>query len=145
MNIEDIYSEWSIDANIDINHLDRESLQIPKLHGKYLKFLSNERLLLIKYQADFKKLKLLKFEYYSGSLDEETLKERNWKPWGKLILKGELDYYIDSDKDIIDLSLKIGYQKEKVSVLESILNSLSSRGFQIKSALDHIRMQNGGY
>ena len=53
-----------------------------------------------------------------------------------MILKAELPMYLDGDQDMIDLSLKIGLQQEKVDLLESIIKSLINRGFQIKAAID---------
>ena len=143
MNIDDILAEWSKDSNVNINELGQESINIPKLHNKYYRMLSNERLLLLKHQSDYKKLELDKYEYYSGNLDEESLKEKGWKPWPKLILKGDLDRYIEADKDVISLSLKIGLQKEKVTMLESILHTLSNRQYQIRNTLEFMKIQNG--
>ena len=44
MKIEDIISMWQEDVKIDETELSRESLNIPLLHGKYLKHFSDERL-----------------------------------------------------------------------------------------------------
>jgi len=51
--------------------------------------------------------------------------------------------YMEADKDIINQSLKIGYQQEKVELLESILKSLNTRGYNIKSAIDWIKFTSG--
>jgi GTP-binding protein YchF len=47
------------------------------------------------------------------------------------------------DKEIIDMSLKIGLQQEKVELLESIIKSLTNRGFQIKAAIDWYKFTMG--
>ena len=52
------------------------------------------------------------------------------------ILRADIPQYIDSDKDYIELSLKIAYQQEKVDFLESAIRSLNSRGFNIKAAVE---------
>ena len=39
--------------------------------------------------------------------------------------------------------MKISYQSEKVAMLEKILKSLETRGFQIKIAIDFERMMGG--
>ena len=39
--------------------------------------------------------------------------------------------------------MKISYQSEKVAMLEKILMSLETRGFQIKNAIDFERMMGG--
>ena len=43
---------------------------------------------------------------------------------------------IESDKDILEISEKISYQKENIEYLESIIKGLNTRGFQIKNAID---------
>jgi len=143
MQIDEIFELWSEDSNIDTMQISEEAVKIPKLHHKYYKIFSQERLALKKYETDFKKLHQMKFEYFLGTLDQETLKENNWKPNPRSILKGDIPMYIDSDQDIINLTLKIGLQKEKVSVLESIIKNISDRGYMIKNYIDWQKFTNG--
>ena len=78
-----------------------------------------------------------------GTLDEETLKERNWKPNPRNILKSDIPMHIDADSDIINLTLKIAYQKEKINLLESIIKSIMERGYIIKNVIDWQKFTNG--
>lgn len=136
MKIEEIYTEWDVDSDIDTTDLGTESIKIPKLHNKYYKLYTNEKLLLRKYEAEMKTLKLAKYEFYTQGPSAET-KELGWEmPARGMILKQEMPMYMEGDKEIIALSLKIGLQQEKVELLESIIKSLVNRGFQIKSAID---------
>jgi len=135
MKLEEISDLWEDDAKIDRTELGNEATKIPQLHNKYFKIFSKERLILKKLVEDRKQFKLLKFEYYMGTLDEETLKERNWEPNPRKILRSDIDMYIDGDKEYIDLNLKIAYQQEKIDFLESIIRSLNSRGYEISSAI----------
>ena len=136
MKIDDIYNEWEKDSQIDRTELGEESLKIPKLHHKYFKIFTHERLVLRKQEADLKQLKLEKQEFYTLGPTEET-HERGWQlpPRGK-VLKSEVSHDIDADKDIVNLSLKIGIQQEKIELLESIIKSLTGRGFNIKAAIE---------
>jgi hypothetical protein len=61
-----------------------------------------------------------------------------------MILKADIPMYMEADKDIIDLSLKIGMQQEKVDFLESIIKSFQTRGYTIKNAIDFMRFSMGG-
>ena len=61
-----------------------------------------------------------------------------------MILKQEVQWYMDADKDIIDVSLKIGIQQEKIEMLTSIVQTLNNRGYQIKNAIDWLKFINGG-
>jgi hypothetical protein len=136
MKLEEIYTEWDVDSDIDTTDLGNESIKIPKLHNKYYKLYTSEKLLLRKYEAEMKSLKLAKYEFYTQGPSSET-KELGWEmPARGMILKQEMPMYMEGDKEIIALSLKIGLQQEKVELLESIIKSLVNRGFQIKSAID---------
>jgi hypothetical protein len=136
MKLELIYEEWSKDSEIDMTELGNEAIKIPKLHHKYFQIFSSEKLLLRKYEAEMKTLKLAKYEFYTQGPSKET-NEKGWAlPARGMILKQEMPMYLEADQEIISLSLKIGMQQEKVELLESIIRSLTNRGFQIKSAID---------
>ncbi len=144
MKLDDIFALWNEDSNIDRNALDDESLKISRLHHKYHQIYTNERLVLRKYEARLKTLKLDKYEFYTQGPTKET-QEKGWQlpPIGKII-RSDVGQYIDADKDVIDLTLLIGVQHEKIELLESILKTITNRGFQIKTAVDWIKYTGGG-
>ena len=143
MKLEDIYEDWKKDSDIDKTELGDEALKIPKLHHKYYQMFTHERLLLRKYEADFKNLKLSKYEFYTMGPTEES-RDKGWQlPARGMILKSDLPMYMEADKDIIDMSLRIGMQQEKIELLESIIKSLVNRGFQIKSAIEWTKFTMG--
>lgn len=136
MKIEDILEQWKEDSEIDRTELGDEALKIPKLHHKYFQIYVQEKLTLRSQEADMKKLKLEKYEFFTQGHTEQT-RSLNWElPARGLILKTDIPMYMDADKDLIKLSLKIGIQQEKLELLESIIKSLTNRGFQIKSAIE---------
>jgi hypothetical protein len=144
VKIEDIFALWEADSKIDRTELSDESLKIPQLHHKYYKIFTNERLLLRKLEADAKILKLEKYEFYTQGHTKET-QEKGWElPARGMILKADLPMYMESDKEIIELNLKIGYQLEKIELLENIIKTISNRGFQIKNAIDWNKFIQGG-
>ena len=61
MKLDDIYVEWGTDSEIDSTELGNEALKIPKLHNKYFKIYTHEKLILRKFETQFKQLKLLKY------------------------------------------------------------------------------------
>lgn len=144
MKFDDIMDLWQQDANMDNSELGEESLKIPQLHHKYYKILINEGLMLKKYEQDYQSMYRLKFEYYMGVLDEETLRERQWQPFQLKVLKQDLSTYIDSDSDMQAIQAKIDIQKQKISFLESAVKMISNRGFLIKNAIDWERFKVGG-
>jgi hypothetical protein len=145
MTIEEIYELWAKDSEIDQTNISGESANIPKLHNKYFKMYVDEGLRLKKQKADYKMLVKLKGEYYRGELDITELQQYGWEPQPLKILKTDIPTYIDADKDVINLSLKIGMQQEKVSYLESIIKMISNRGFQLKTIVDWERFRTGAY
>ena len=144
MKIDDIMESWAIDAQIDDSELGKESLKIPSLHHKYFKMYSAEGLLLKKLEYEYKTLYKQKYEYYMGVLDEETLREKEWDPNPLKILKQDLPTYIDSDTDVQSIQIKIDIQKQKLSFLESVIKTITNRGFLIKNAIDWERFKVGG-
>jgi len=143
IKLESIFEMWDADSKIDRNCLDSESLNTSVLHAKYHKIYTNERLILRKYEIDLKELKLNKFEFLTQGHTAET-QAAGWQlpPAGR-ILKAEANNYVDVDKEVINLSLKVGIQHEKIGLLESIIRSLNNRGFQIKNAVDYIKFTSG--
>lgn len=143
MKLEKIFELWEQDSHVNRDLLDDEALKLSKLHHKYHQIYTNERLILRKYEAELKVLRLEKFEFYTQGPTQET-HAKGWQlpPIGK-VLKADANTYVDADKEVIDLSLKIGIQHEKIELLESIIKSVMNRGFQIKTALDFIKFNSG--
>lgn len=143
MKLESIFELWEQDSRIDRDNLDTESLNASKLHQKYHKIYTNERLLLRDLEFKLKALRLEKFEFLTQGPTRETVaKGWNLPPIGK-VLKTDANTYIDADQEVVDLSLRIGIQHEKIELLESIIKSIMNRGFQIKNAIDFIKFQSG--
>lgn len=143
MNIDEIMSEWKTDSEIDVTELANESIKIAKLHQKYYEYLIKEKLLFKKNESDLKLLRLEKYEFYTQGHNEETLK-KGWElPSKGMVIKSEIPIYLEGDKDIINLNLKISYQQEKIDLLQSIIKSLNNRGYNIKSAIDWIKFTSG--
>ena len=136
MELSEIKRMASKDMPIDDTELDVESLKIPQLHNKYLNLYHDERLVLRKLETDYKSLLRIKWEYYTGKIDDETLEEYGWDPFPLKILKTDIQLYLDADKDLILIQNKSAYQKEKVSYLESLLKSINNRQWSIRGAID---------
>lgn len=144
MKFDDIMIMWEQDSKMDKTELGDESLKIPLLHHKYYKLFVEEGLLLKKLEQDYKSMYKLKYEYYMGVLDQDTLTEMNWEPNGLKILKQDLSIYTDADQDLQRIQAKIDIQKQKLSFLESAIKTVSNRGYLIKNAIDWERFKVGG-
>lgn len=143
MKLDEIQLMWDRDAQIDRTELGEESLRIPQIHSKYFKIFTQERLVQRKMEADLKQLYRDKYEWYNGNISEETLKANEWEPNPLKILRTDIPMYIEADPQMQTLSLKIEMQKEKVDFVEAIIKSLTTRGFNIKSAIEWERFKMG--
>lgn len=143
MKLEDIYSEWAKDGEINIVEVSKTSADIPKLHNKYFRMYAEEGLKLKKYKSDYKNLTKLKTEYYNGQMGSEELKQYGWNPQPLKILRQDIPMYIESDQDIVNMSLKIGMQEAIVEYLESIIKQINNRNFILKNIIDWERFRTG--
>jgi len=145
MKIEDVIEMWQQDAKIDDIELDRESLNVPVLHGKYLKIYYEQKLKLKRYKIQYKTLNKRLSEYYRGELNNpEDLEHIGREPWEKTVLKADIPQYIEGDDEMINLVTRMVYQEQMVSLLEDIMRSINNRGFQIKNAIDWRKLTHFG-
>ena len=143
MNIDQIKAQADIDTIINPSNLDEESIKIPQVHNKYLCMLMDEKIVLEALESKLKLLRRDKWLYYSGKMSEEELKQKGWKPFDLNILKQELDRFIDSDIDVINLSNKVFVQKEKVNYIESVIKIISNKIWNIRANIDWIKFTQG--
>lgn len=144
MKLEDLYSQWAIDGEIDQTNISTESANIPKLHNKYYMMYVQEGLKLKKLRADYKKMKGLREEWYLGEIAQEDLVDLGWDPYlGRKPLKAELSAKLESDDILINTSLKIGLQESIVEYLESIIKQIGNRGFQLNTIVQWEKFRTG--
>jgi hypothetical protein len=145
MSTDDISELWSKDSKIDETNLMGESKRIPELHSKYYNLYYKEALKVKKLRYDYKELEMAKREWIDGSMAEEDLHDRGWRPFQKKVIRQDMDKYIQSDKDVINLSLKIDYHSVRANYLEDIVKTIHSRNFIIKNIIDIMKFQAGEY
>lgn len=143
MLFDDIKKMAEADLKFNETELDTESLRIPQLHGKYLNMLYDEKLVLRKWRNELSQLLKLKWEYYTGKMSEEQLKELGWEPFELRILKQDVELYMESDTDIIQKKDRVFVQEEKVNYLESILKMIANRQYHIRDAITWRKFING--
>tara|TARA_R100000773_G_C4178707_1_gene89316 strand:+ start:202 stop:645 length:444 start_codon:yes stop_codon:yes gene_type:complete len=130
MTLEQILEQWETDSKLPNSNLDEVSRQTPALHAKYLALLTNAKLKLKKQEMNQKSLLKDKWLWYNGKMSQEQIDKLGWSydPLdGLKIMKGEMDYYYDSDKEIQESELKIQYLKTMIDTLNEIVNNLNWR------------------
>ncbi len=129
--IEELLEMWRKDCDIDRTEPGKALLDIPKLHSKYLTILSKHRLLSKEAEFKYNKMKRLKWEYYTGKLDDDQLKQYGWEPF-PFVLKSEITTYLESDEDINKYIASKALNDEIVELCQSIMKELNSRTFQLR-------------
>ena len=135
--LEELLEMWRQDCDIDRTEPDREILNIPKLHSKYLNILSRHRLLSKEAEFKYNKMKKTKWEYYTGKIDDDELQRRGWEPF-PFVLKSEINTYLDSDEDLNKYLANKVIHDEITDLCVAILKELNSRTFQLR---DYITWQ----
>jgi hypothetical protein len=141
-DLQNVLEMWKKDAVVDRTEPGRELINIPILHSKYLTILSNNRKLSKQEEFKFNKLKRLKWEYYTGKMDQKALEENGWQPF-PYILKTDVSTYMESDEDLFECKKKKEMHDEIVDVCMSILKELNSRTFQLRDFIAWERFVGG--
>jgi hypothetical protein len=76
-------------------------------------------------------MRKVKIDYFSGRMDQEELDSHGWQPF-QFVLKSDVNAYLEGDNDLIKMLEKKVYHEETVSVLESIMNELKQRTWQLR-------------
>ena len=146
IDLKSIHEMWAKDCIIDNSKLDESSRLAPMLHAKYLEILSTYKLQLKKSEFEQKKLLKQKWLYYNGKMDQETVEALGWEadPFdGLKILKGELDYYYDSDPEIQESELRIQYYKDVIDTVTEIINNVTWRHQTIGNMIKWKQFESG--
>ena len=116
----------------DQEHIDQESFKNQMIKQKWLDLKSEFELLLIKARTDHQQMYREKWEYYGGKSDAKVYAA---KPFDLKVLKTDLQIYISSDSDVIELSNKIAYLETTIKFIDGVIKSIDNRGWDIKHAI----------
>jgi hypothetical protein len=130
-NLQDVLKFWESDAEIDQTEPGKELLNIPKLHNKYLTILTKHKIASKKAHFDYMRMRKIKVDYFAGRLSQEELEKHGWEPF-QFVLKSDVNSHLEGDDDLIKLLEKKVYHEEVVSVIESIMNELKQRTWQLR-------------
>ena len=142
-----ILDMWQKDCKIEPQHLDKSSAQTPILHAKYIQLLAEAKQQ--HKRAEFAQKNLLKDKwlYYNGKMTDDEIKARGWSfdPFNGLkIMKGEMDYYYDSDTDIQKSIETIHNWKTVIDTLSEIIDNLKWRHQTIGNMIKWRQFESGG-
>ena len=140
MTLEELQESVNKDFKLDDTELDRESVNIPLLHNKYLIHFNKFNLLLKKADQEHKSLTRDKWEYYTGKADPSVYQE---KPFDIKVLKADVHIYMDSDPELQKADQKVAYLDQVIKYLEQVLRGVNNRTFLIKNAIEWKKFTSG--
>ena len=143
MKLTEIQEEWKKDSELDRTELGEEALRIPKLHSKYWNIYCAERAAARALQEEYNILYRDKYQYYNGTIDEDTLRERQWAPNPLKILRADSSIFLDADKELQAAKNKAEFATDKLKFIEDVIKSLSPRGYNIRAAIDWQKFMSG--
>lgn len=144
MKLSEIQDNWEKDCIINESNLGEAAITSPTLHSKYLRVLSNTKLRLRKSESDYLRLRKIKYRYFRGEMTKEELEKQGWNQYqGTKPIKSEMEEFLSTDEDLINLEDTIEYYKTVIYELESIMKSIHSRTWDIKNAIEWNKIQNG--
>ena len=132
---------WQNDSVIDPDNLHDESLKIPQLHSKYYTVYNTIVLLREKALDQYKRIKLERYNYYTGKATAEVYAEEPF-PY-KVREKDAIQRHLEADEKLSQIDMKIKYYDTMLKFLEEIIKVISNRTFQIKNAIEWNKFQAG--
>ena len=141
MKLEELQNEARNDlAIVNQERLDQESYKNQNIKPKWLEYKTKYDQLLIIAKADHQRMYRQKWEYYGGKADAKVYAA---KPFDLKVLKTDLQMYINSDEDILNMQGKIAYYESIIKYIEGIIKSIDNRGWDIRNATDWKKFEAG--
>jgi hypothetical protein len=111
--------------------MEKEILKISHLHGKYLNVMSYHRHILRKLESDFKSMKGIREDYYSGHMTQEECDTRGWEYMQHVHSNPKIARLLESDPELTKILLKKITHEEIVNYCEMVLKSLHNRTWDL--------------
>ena len=141
MTLDELKQESYKDLPVkNVENIDQESFYNQEIKAKWLDYKSRFELLLARNKGDYQVLYREKWEYYGGKSDAKIYAS---KPFDFKVLKTDLQIYISSDSDVIELSNKIAYLETTIKFIDGVIKSIDNRGWDIKHAISWKQFEAG--
>ena len=134
MNLETLNDMWEKDSQLNDEKLDHDSLEIPKLHAKYLRLYNSFTTLRDQAELDVKRTYRIRWEYYTGKAE---------KPFPLKLIKTDVPIYLEADEVYSKSVLKLKYYNQMVEALKAIMQAINNRSFYIKNAIEFAKFLKG--
>lgn len=145
ITIAELNTQWVLDSQIDETKLSSEALRVPRLHQKYHRYLSDERLRLEALRSHLTNQEVILECYYLKTLTPAELREHQLIYDEYKYTKLDVPKLLIRNKTIQAIKNQILTQVEKVKYLESIMAMIQTLNFSIKNSIDDKKFKAGGY
>lgn len=145
MKLEDIVANSRSDI-LDPNEvdLDRSALSIPSLVQKWSEILYEEKMQRWKIEKQYKIWRRIMWEYYTGKMSPEDLKQYNMEPFNLKLMNKDIDSYIETDAKLLSIQDALVMQELKIDMVDRKLKDITNRQWIIRAAIDHRKFMSGG-
>ena len=126
---------------MDMDNLHDESVKISQLRQKYFTLYATIKLLHMKAVDTHNKVRLERYNYYSGKATPEAYVE---EPIAyKVRDKESMTLHMNADEKVSKAKLKVEYNEVMLESLEDILKMIHTRTYHVKNAIEFLRFQSG--
>jgi len=132
--------EAEVDMELRVDRTDIDSVNTPKIFNKYHKELRLVHTELIQHQAIMKSMWGKKWYYYMGKAHPDVYKN---KPLNIKIMKSDVKMHIESDDDIIKLTVQIELLEMKKKYIETKMREINNRSYHIGNAIKTMTFKHG--
>jgi hypothetical protein len=129
------------DMHLDKSKLDNESLRVPKLHNKWLRFLYERKEELFAAELNKKSIYKTLWLYYNGKAVDSVYKEKG--NFDIRVMKADIPMFIEDDAEMKNIDSKIFIIKQELEFIHKTLEEINRRSFHISNALKAISFLNG--
>ena len=143
MTLEEYMLEWAKDAPIPKEKLDEAARNVPYLHAKWWRYLTEAKLRLKKLNLEYKVLYKNKVEWYGDKMVDSDREALGWERNARKILPTQIGTYIDADKDVQAIQRQVALADETVNFLIDVIKSINNRGYLIHTTVDYLRFSMG--
>jgi len=143
MTLEQLHGVWATEHDIDFSQPDAAIRQIPILHHRWWQRYTDERMRFVATKQAYDLLRHLRFEYYTGRIDDDVRKAKGWPPQPLRLVRGEVDDYLAADELLQPLQAKVEMQEAKLKFIEGVIKSIDQRSFLIKNWIEWQRFSQG--
>ena len=128
MNIKEIKEMIDKDASFlkEESNIDIASLSVPELCGKYHQLIYDETMILKYLKTEYNTIKRDRWMYYTGKSKE---------PFELVVLKTDIDKFLDADEQLNASLLKVQAQEEKVNLLIEQVKSIMNLSYNVTNVI----------